>query len=93
VPPGFPGYAIQYPTAQVPDPISGNMTSWKTPQAAPTLGPTGTCDPTTASAAHAGGVLVGLGDGSVRTVSAVVSLSTWNAALTPAGGEVLASDW
>jgi prepilin-type N-terminal cleavage/methylation domain-containing protein len=93
VPTGFPGWPMAYPTALVPDPANGNVPSWKTPQVAPTLGPTGTCDPTTASAQHTAGVLVGLGDGSTRPVSAAVSMRTWNAALTPAGGEVLGSDW
>jgi hypothetical protein len=34
-----------------------------------------------------------MGDGSVRSVSGSISLRTWNAALSPAGGEVLGSDW
>jgi len=38
-------------------------------------------------------VNVGLADGSVRTVSIAVSQTTWQAALTPNGGEVLGSDW
>jgi len=39
-------------------------------------------------------VLVGLGDGSVRTVSAKrLSLATWQNALDPADGNVLGSDW
>ena len=91
--PGFPGFAIQYPTSRVPDPNNGNAPSWKVPQSTPSLGPTGTCDPTTANGGHPGGVLVALGDGGVRLVSAAVSMKTWNAALTPAGGEVLGSDW
>jgi prepilin-type N-terminal cleavage/methylation domain-containing protein len=93
VPPGFPGFAYQYPTAQVPDPSNGNVLSWKVPQVSPTLGTSGTCDPTTASSQHTGGVLMCLADGSVRSVSGSLSLRTWNAALTPAGGEVLGSDW
>jgi len=36
---------------------------------------------------------VGLGDGSVRTLSRGISPTTWASALTPAGGEVLGSDW
>jgi hypothetical protein len=36
---------------------------------------------------------VALGDGSVRGVAAAISPATWYAALTPAGGETLASDW
>ncbi|MBN9122971.1 MAG: DUF1559 domain-containing protein [Planctomycetes bacterium] len=94
-PPGMaPGtFAIQYSTAKVPDPANGNVPSFKGPQAAPTLGTSGTCDPTTASSMHSGVVLVGLGDGSVRGVVSSITLRTWNAALTPAGGEVLGSDW
>ena len=38
-------------------------------------------------------VLVGLGDGSVRSVSLKISEATWRAAITPAGGEVLGPDW
>jgi type II secretory pathway pseudopilin PulG len=38
-------------------------------------------------------VVVGLLDGSVRTVSATISKETWRAAMTPAGGEVLGADW
>jgi hypothetical protein len=39
------------------------------------------------------GVSVGLGDGSVRFVSSSVSLTTWRAAITRDGGEVLGADW
>jgi len=38
-------------------------------------------------------MVVALGDGSVRTVSANVSAATWKNAWTPADGNVLASDW
>src|SRR5262249_9741834 len=53
----------------------------------------GDCDPSRASTAHPGGMQVVLADGSVRTLSAGMSGTTWWAALTPAGGEVLGSDW
>ena len=53
----------------------------------------GNCDPTRAATAHAGGMLVGLADGSVRTLAPSMSGTTWWAAVTPAGGEVLGSDW
>jgi prepilin-type N-terminal cleavage/methylation domain-containing protein/prepilin-type processing-associated H-X9-DG protein len=42
---------------------------------------------------HTGGINVALGDGSVRFVAQGVSGTTWFAATTPAGGEVLGSDW
>jgi prepilin-type N-terminal cleavage/methylation domain-containing protein len=38
-------------------------------------------------------IVVGLGDGSVRTISASVNPATWWAALTPALGDVLGSEW
>jgi len=39
------------------------------------------------------GINVGLGDGSVRTVNSGCSITSWNAAITPAGGEVFDSTW
>ena len=45
------------------------------------------------SSAHTGGVLVGMCDGSVRLVNPGVSYTTWWAAVTPAGGDVLGNDW
>jgi prepilin-type N-terminal cleavage/methylation domain-containing protein/prepilin-type processing-associated H-X9-DG protein len=53
----------------------------------------GNCDPSRASSAHTGGMNVTLADGSVRFLSAGVSGTTWWAAVTPAGGEVLGPDW
>jgi prepilin-type N-terminal cleavage/methylation domain-containing protein len=53
----------------------------------------GNCDPTRASTAHASGMSVGLADGSVRTLAPSMSGTTWWAAVTPADGEVLGSDW
>jgi prepilin-type processing-associated H-X9-DG protein len=53
----------------------------------------GDCDPSRASTAHPGGMQVLLADGSVRTLSAGMSGTTWWAAVTPAGREVLGSDW
>ena len=51
------------------------------------------CDATRAHFLAVSGSLVGMGDGSVRMVSSTVGLTTWIAALTPAGGEVLGGDW
>jgi prepilin-type N-terminal cleavage/methylation domain-containing protein len=51
------------------------------------------CNPTYASSAHTGILLVGLCDGSVRAVSSSITPQTWWAATTPSGGEVLGSDW
>jgi prepilin-type N-terminal cleavage/methylation domain-containing protein len=46
-----------------------------------------------AQAFTTGGCQVLLGDGSVRNVTPGVSVTTWNAAITPDGGETLGSDW
>jgi prepilin-type N-terminal cleavage/methylation domain-containing protein len=50
------------------------------------------CDPALAQAPRAGGILVLLGDGSVRLMGSGVSGGTWWAACTPAGGQV-PGDW
>jgi len=42
---------------------------------------------------HTGGIMAGMGDGSVRVVAQGVSGLTWWYALTVNGGEVLGSDW
>jgi prepilin-type N-terminal cleavage/methylation domain-containing protein len=53
----------------------------------------GNCDPSRAATAHPGGITVTLADGSVRTLATGMSGTTWWAACTPAGGEVLGTDW
>jgi hypothetical protein len=50
------------------------------------------CDGGRASTFHSG-IVTGLGDGSVRTVSRSVNGATWWAAITPADGDVLGSNW
>jgi prepilin-type N-terminal cleavage/methylation domain-containing protein len=42
---------------------------------------------------HTQGMEVGMGDGSVRNVGGGVSVTTWTAACTPAGGDILGPDW
>jgi type II secretory pathway pseudopilin PulG len=51
------------------------------------------CDPRVAQTGLSGGMIVGLGDGSARTLAPGISESTYWAAVTPAGGETLGSDW
>jgi prepilin-type N-terminal cleavage/methylation domain-containing protein len=51
------------------------------------------CNPLLAQGPHTGGMLVCLGDASTRSVAPGVSGVTWWAACTPAGGEVLGSNW
>lgn len=45
------------------------------------------CTPTRASTSHAGGIAVGMADGSVRTLSSGLDGGLWWALCTPAGGE------
>lgn len=59
----------------------------------PPLPSPGDCDPSLPQTPHEGGMLVGLGDGSVRVVSRSASVETFWAAVTPAGGEVMGGDW
>lgn len=53
----------------------------------------GECDRGVASGFHSGGIVVGLGDGSVKFVRQGMNAQTWWNALTANGGEVLANDW
>jgi len=52
----------------------------------------GNCDPTRAATSHAGGMVVGMADGSVRLLAAGMSGDVWWSAVTPEGGEVLDLD-
>jgi prepilin-type processing-associated H-X9-DG protein len=52
-----------------------------------------TCDPTRGQSAHIGGMNVGLGDGSVRFVTASISPATWASACDPRDGVSLGPDW
>mgnify|MGYP001353040741 CR=1 FL=1 len=51
------------------------------------------CNPARVQAFFTGGIMVGLGDGSVRLVNTGVSAGTWSNAVTPDDGNVLGSDW
>ena len=51
------------------------------------------CSYTSAQSTTSGGLLVSLGDGSVRVVSNNVTPTTYGAALTPSGGDVVGNDW
>jgi type II secretory pathway pseudopilin PulG len=51
------------------------------------------CDPTLPQGMHPGGIMVGLGDGSVRSVSPNISPQTWWLAVVPDDGMPLGNDW
>jgi prepilin-type N-terminal cleavage/methylation domain-containing protein len=45
------------------------------------------------STGHTGGIMAAMGDGSTRSVAQGTSPNSWWYATTPAGGEILGSDW
>src|SRR5262245_49532476 len=51
------------------------------------------CDPRRLQAFNAGGINVGLGDGSVRLVNTNISRLTWGYAIDPRDGFMLGNDW
>jgi prepilin-type N-terminal cleavage/methylation domain-containing protein len=51
------------------------------------------CNPQVAQTPHSGGMIAGMMDGSVRTLSPGMSPATYWGAVTPNGDEVLGADW
>jgi prepilin-type N-terminal cleavage/methylation domain-containing protein len=49
------------------------------------------CNPSMAASPHTGGIQVGLGDGSVRTIATSIDPTTWWALCTPSGGETVSN--
>ena len=85
----YPGYTYQITESFSYIP-KFNLVAGKTFQARPTPSQ---CDGSIPQGLSSGGIQVLLGDGSVKMVSSGVSNSTWAAAITPQGGEVLGGDW
>jgi prepilin-type N-terminal cleavage/methylation domain-containing protein len=85
----YPGFNYQF-TESISETPKFNVVAGKTFQARPTPNQ---CDGSIPQGFSSGGIQVLLGDGSVKMVSSGVSASTWAAAITPQGGEVLGSDW
>jgi hypothetical protein len=55
--------------------------------------PAGKCDPYGAQSGSSGGLMVGVMDGSVRSLSPSININTFRAAGTPSSGDTLGSDW
>jgi prepilin-type N-terminal cleavage/methylation domain-containing protein len=55
--------------------------------------PKNLCDPLRLQSFSLGGILVGLGDGSVRGISTGISAVTWGRAIDPSDGLPLGNDW
>jgi prepilin-type N-terminal cleavage/methylation domain-containing protein len=51
------------------------------------------CNPCMLQGMYLSGIMVGLGDGSVRLVNSSISQRTWANAVNPADGQILGSDW
>jgi prepilin-type N-terminal cleavage/methylation domain-containing protein len=51
------------------------------------------CNPALAQTSHPGGMVVALGDTSVRTISPSISILTWSLAINPNDGQALPADW
>jgi prepilin-type N-terminal cleavage/methylation domain-containing protein len=78
------------PITEGNSPVSRTWWPNTTFQTAPT---TSACRPELAQTPHPGGMLVALGDGSVRTLAPGISDASYWGAVTPAGGEILGPDW
>jgi len=86
------GATINTVTVRVGQNLAATETVWSYPfQVAPRG--TITCDPATLQTPFAGGMVVAMGDGSVRVVSPNMSQWTFWAACTPDGHEELGPDW
>jgi hypothetical protein len=71
--------------------VPGFYSAWNTiPQNRPSPA---NCNACLLQSPWSGGIIVGLGDGSVRNVSTSVSVTTWSAAVQPAEGVQLGNDW
>jgi prepilin-type N-terminal cleavage/methylation domain-containing protein len=79
-----PGFAISWnPFTVGPSSLFQVRPQWQTTQ----------CNPLVASSPHSGGINVVMVDDSVHFISQAISGSTWWAACTANGNDVLGSDW
>ncbi len=78
-------YSYGYSYTPKFNPVAGKTFQLRPPQYS--------CDGTLPQGFSSGGIQVLLADGHVRTVNPSITATTWGAALTPNGGEVLGSDW
>jgi prepilin-type N-terminal cleavage/methylation domain-containing protein len=96
---GYGGYQV-YPVTAGHPAVTRPSIPGVTFQVAPRLRPEqyrppepNDCNPHLPQTPHRGGMLVSMGDGSVRTVRPGIAPEVFWALVTPAGGEVVAGDW
>jgi prepilin-type N-terminal cleavage/methylation domain-containing protein len=89
--------AAAQPPGWVPGGSINNVTNYYLPQINPPtnnyVGNQQPAHPYYPNSKHTASELVGLMDGSIRTVSASLTQFTWNCAMVPDDGQVLGSDW
>jgi len=94
-PPIFAWNHPSYQTTQTTNPPY--LQNWNQPPLVmPDVTATGTasqCDNSRPSTGHSSGSVVGMADGSVKTVSRSVSQPTWQSAILPEDGVPLGNDW
>ncbi len=86
---GYNGYPVTYGAffgMKLPDATGAGPAFQVSPTAS-------ACDPDLPQTFYHSGILVGLADGSARSVSASVSPLTWRRAVIPNDGAVLGGDW
>lgn len=83
-------YGPHYPNPIYFDVVGPNAGLYDAPQIGTTVRE---ANPDTCQSFHPGVMVVSMMDGSVRTVRAGISLSTWRLAINPQDGQVLGSDW
>ena len=96
--PGFGWYTAGYKkqwnvTGGFQTDFSGIPPKGSVPIAFQTVPSAGNCWAGVTQTAHSAGMVAGLGDGSVRTISPTISVTTWVRACTPNDGNPLGSDW
>ncbi len=88
----YQNYGDIYPVTRGMPPVTIGDDPEATFQVAPSP-PNKKCDPFVAQAAHPGGMVVALADGSVRVLARGMSPAAYWGAVTPARGELPGSDW
>ncbi len=89
----WPDWGPVISSDDVGDPVGPNAPIFQSQPTVAASSSQANCNGGIASSPHSGGINVALADGSVRFVSPSVSSPTWWAAMTPAGNEILGSDW